>query len=252
MFHSGLVSISFRDQTAADIIKAAAASGLKHIEWGSDVHAPYQDMAKLDQIHAMQMVHDVSCCSYGTYFRLGSTPIEELPLYIKAAKILGTNMLRLWAGRKKAADCTEEEREYFFSQCLKAAEIAKEHDVILCLECHRRSYTETKEGAYALMHTINSPHFRMYWQPNPDISIAENLAYISLLKPYITHIHVFHWTAEERLSLSEGIPDWKRYLSALSGDHHLLLEFMPDDCIRSLEKEADALHTIIQAFDLKA
>lgn len=252
MFNSGLVSISFRDHSPETIALSSAKFGLKYIEWGSDIHAPYHDAVKLEQLKTLQDIYGVICCSYGTYFRLGYTPIDELPLYIKAAKILGTNTLRVWAGRKKAADCTEEETDYFFSQCRKAAGIAKEHDVILCLECHRRSYTETKEGAYALMHSINSPHLRMYWQPNPDISVSENLAYISLLKPYITHIHVFNWTAEKRLSLSEGIQDWKTYLSALSGDHHLLLEFMPDDCIQSLEKEADALHTIIQTLDPQA
>lgn len=249
MFHSGFVSISFREYSVSEIIQAAAKSGLKSIEWGSDIHAPYQDIAKLEQIKSLQQIHDVSCCSYGTYFRLAHTPIEELPLYIKAAKALGTNILRLWAGRKKASDCTADERDYFFSQCRKAAEIAKEHDVILCLECHRRSYTETKEGAYDLMQTINSPHFRMYWQPNPDISIKENLEYISLLRTYITHIHVFNWTAEQRLELAKGIPNWITYLSALSGDHHLLLEFMPDDRIQSLEKEAETLHQIIRSLN---
>lgn len=249
MFHSGLVSISFREHSAAEIIQAAATLGLKRIEWGSDVHAPYQDIAKLKQIKSLQLIHNVSCCSYGTYFRLGYTPIEELPLYIKAAKLLGTNTLRLWAGRKKAADCTEEERDYLFAQCRAATEIAETHNVILCLECHRRSYTETKEGAFELMRTINSPHFRMYWQPNPDISITENLDYISLLNPYITHIHVFNWTAEQRLELSKGIHSWITYLSALSGDHHLLLEFMPDDRFQSLEKEAEALHYIIRSLN---
>lgn len=252
MFYPGLVSISFREHSPERIARSSAECGLKFVEWGSDVHAPYHDIARLEKLKNLQENYGIRCCSYGTYFRLGYTPLDELPLYIQAAKILGTNTLRLWAGRKKAADCTEEERKYFFSQCRQAAEIAKEHDVILCLECHRRSYTETMEGALELMQAIQSPHFRMYWQPNPDISKAENLAYITLLKPYITHVHVFHWTAQERLSLSEGIQDWKAYLSALSGEYHLLLEFMPDDSIQSLRKEADALHAILQIVNSKA
>jgi hypothetical protein len=32
----------------------------------------------------------------------------------------------------------------------------------------------------------------------------------------------------------------------MSGDHHLLLEFMPDDRIQTLPEEAKALHQIIQ------
>lgn len=246
MFYSGLVSISFREHTAAKIALAASTYGLKYIEWGSDIHAPYQDLSALESVAALHAAYGISCCSYGTYFRLGYTPVSELPQYIQAAKILGTNILRLWAGRKKASDCSREERDYLFSECRKAAAIAKESNVILCLESHRRSYTETKGGALELMQEINSPNFRMYWQPNPDISLSENLDYIEALNPFITHIHVFNWTADQRHPLSIGMDTWKTYLSKLSGDHHLLLEFMPDDRMQSLPYEADALHQLIQ------
>lgn len=245
MFHSGLTSISFRDCSPEEIITAAVRSGIQGIEWGSDIHAPCQEDPQLRQIVDLQNQYGIPCCSYGTYFRLGFTPVEELLQYIRAAKILGSNILRLWAGRKKAPDCTEEERAHLFDQCRKAAKLAEEQGVTLCLECHRRSYTETKEGALELMQAIDSPSFRMYWQPNPDISLSENLAYISLLNPYITHIHVFHWTAQQRLPLREGMAEWKQYLSALSGNHALLLEFMPDDRMESLSAEADALHQIM-------
>lgn len=245
MFHSGLVSISFRNRSPQEILEAAAACHLQYIEWGSDVHAPPTNSPGLQQIAALQPQYGIHCCSYGTYFRLGHTPIEELLQYIEAAKILGTNILRLWAGRKKAADCTEEERTFLFSQCRQAAALAEEHGVILCLECHRRSYTETREGALELMRYVNSRNFRMYWQPNPDISLSDNLDYISELNPYITHIHVFNWTTDHRLLMRDGLSTWQAYLSTLSGDHHLLLEFMPDDRLESLAAEAEALHDLI-------
>lgn len=244
MFYPGFVSISFRDHTIDEIVQAANNSGLKYIEWGSDIHAPFQDDAALARISSLQAMHGIVCCSYGTYFRLGFTPVSELPQYIQAAKKLGTNILRLWAGRKKASDCTQEERDYLFAQCRQAAALAKEQGVILCMECHRRSYTETMEGALDLMRHVNSPNFRMYWQPNPDISVEENLEYIAALQDYITHIHVFHWERDKRLSLRDGMDTWKKYLSQLQGSHHLLLEFMPDDSICSLEREAESLHAL--------
>lgn len=39
---------------------------------------------------------------------------------------------------------------------------------------------------------------------------------------------------------------WEKYLSELNCDHHLLLEFMPDDRMESLQDEADALHELIR------
>ena len=241
MFYPGLVSISFRDHSAKKLILTAHKLGLNFIEWGSDIHAPYNDPTQLDNIAVLQTQYGVSCCSYGTYFRLGHAPTSELLYYIHAAKKLGTNILRLWAGRKKASDCTEAERKHLFQQCKEAAALAEQYDVIICLECHRRSYTETKEGALELMQEINSPNFRMYWQPNPDISLEDNLDYVTALSPYITHVHVFNWSADLRYPLEDGMDAWKQYLSVLSGEHHLLLEFMPDDRIQSLAGEAEAL-----------
>lgn len=101
MYYSGLASISFRDHMPDTILQEAAKANLKYIEWGSDVHVPYLDEPQLKKVASLQKAHGISCCSYGTYFRLGFTPMEELPQYIKAAKLLGTNILRLWAGRKK-------------------------------------------------------------------------------------------------------------------------------------------------------
>ena len=48
------------------------------------------------------------------------------------------------------------------------------------------------------------------------------------------------------MALQEGLDIWKQYLSAMSGDHHLLLEFMTDDRIQSLPGEAEALLELIR------
>lgn len=247
MYTSGIVSISFRSHSPGEIL-CAAASGLSQIEWGSDVHAPKDDPFRLEQLSAAHAGTPLRCCSYGTYFRLGITPLEELPDYIRAAKKLGTNHLRIWAGRRCASQYTPEERQIFLDQCTAAAAVAEAHGVILCLECHRRSYTETKEGALELMQYVDSPNFRMYWQPNPDISPEENLTYIRLLREYITHVHVFHRVGQQRLPLREGIPIWRRYLQVLGGSRPLLLEFMPDDQLESRKAEADALHELSHLF----
>ena len=61
------------------------------------------------------------------------------------------------------------------AQCREAAKIAEAEGVTLCLECHRNSYTETKEGALDVMQTVDSPAFRMYWQPNQYRTIEENI-----------------------------------------------------------------------------
>ena len=241
----GLVSISFRKHTPEEIIRAAKDAGLSCIEWGSDVHAPPRDLERLREIAALQEKHGLTCSSYGTYFRLGVTPLAELPDYVAAAKILGTSVLRLWGGTKKGADMTPEERAAFTDTCKQAAAMAEEAGVILCLECHMLSVTETPDYAVALMEDVSSPAFRMYWQPFQWLDSEGSLAVAKAYAPYATHLHVFNWHGGERFPLADGVEDWKRYLTVFDTPRTLLLEFMPDDRLETLPTEAEALRAII-------
>ncbi len=244
-FKPGLVSISFRKNTQREILEMMKKSGLKYIEWGSDVHAPYKSLDMLRELAEMQKQYGVACSSYGTYFRLGETPTEELPDYIKAARILGTETLRLWAGRKSGADLSLSEIEKFMRACEDAADIAEAENVKFCLECHVNSFTERLEDTLMLMDNVGSKHFKMYWQPFRARSFEENLEYLKKTEQYVEHIHVFNWDKDGRYPLADAVAEWKKYIAALSRPRAMLLEFMPDDLITTLPREADALREII-------
>ena len=250
-YRLGLVSVSFRSHTPREIVEAMKAVGLSYIEWGSDVHAPCTDMEKLREVAALQKEYGIECSSYGTYFRLGETPIGELEHYIEAARILETNILRLWCGRKKSTDMTEEERSAFVSDCEAAERIAKEHGVILCMECHKKTFTESSADAVWLMEQISSPHFRMYWQPFQWQSAAENEENAKRIAPYAEHIHVFNWKGEKKLPLGEATEEWRAYLRHFSPPRALLLEFMPNGRLSELTAEAAALKQIIEKEQFK-
>lgn len=237
----GLVSISFRDHSAKEILEAMKKSGLSVIEWGSDIHAPKDDINKLREIVKMQNEYDIECCSYGTYFNLGVDDVAELEDYIKAAKLLGTDILRLWCGNKGSAEYSESEAAFLFEECKKAAKIAQEHNVKLCLECHNWTYTDTKESALSLIKAVNSKHFLMYWQPNQFRTVEENINYATALSPYTEHLHVFNWKEKQKFPLCDGVDTWQKYLKCFEKDKTLLLEFMPDGEIASLEAESAAL-----------
>ena len=245
MYQLGLVSVSFRNLTPRQIVEAAVNANLKWIEWGSDVHAPCGDIARLEEIAALQKEFGVACSSYGTYFRIGVNSEEELCDYIRAAKILGTNILRLWCGPKGSAEFTAEELEPFYEQCRRLAKIAEDSDVILCMECHGGTLTDAAAPAYALMQAVDSPTFRMYYQPSQYRSFPDNIAYAKLLAPYTYHLHVFNWEGDLRFPLKDAVTQWQEYLACFSGDRALLLEFMPDNRVETLPDEANALFEII-------
>ena len=240
-FNFGLCSVSFRENTPEEILKAMKDAKLSVIEWGSDVHCPPE---KAKEIAKLQKQYDVKCCSYGTYFRLGVTPICELEEYINAAKTLGANVLRLWCGDKNSQDYSTEQKELLFSECKAAAKIAEKHNVVLCMECHNGTYTNIKESAIELMKSVDSKHFRMYWQPNQFKNEEENIAYAKQISDRTVNIHVFNWKGKEKHPLKDATDIWRTYLSCFDNSQNLLLEFMPDDKIESLKQEAQALKEI--------
>lgn len=242
---SGLVSVSFRDQSPQAILEAMSRAGLTLIEWGSDIHAPYHDLESLEQLVKLQDRYGIECSSYGTYFRLGETPLSELADYIRAAKLLGTDILRLWCGAKSGTEMSKEERDLLLAECRKAAAIAKENNVTLCMECHRNTLTQNPEDAVWLMESVNSPHFRMYWQPFQWQSTEQNIANAKQIAPYAERIHVFHWQHDQKLPLLGATEAWREYLKQFSRPLPLLLEFMPNGTLEELADESAALKLII-------
>ena len=241
----GLVSVSFRQHSPKEILEVTKAAGLSCIEWGSDVHAPCHDIERLHKIAEMQKEYGIFCSSYGTYFRLGETPIEELNDYIAAAKALGTDILRLWGTRKSGKDMPEEERKDLLELCRTVAKIAEDSGVTFCLECHKNTFTEDPDDAIHLMETINSPNFRMYWQPFQWQSAEQNIENAKKIAPFAEHIHVFNWKGDRKLPLADSVGEWQEYIKVFSTPRTLLLEFMPNGTLEELAAETAALRAII-------
>lgn len=244
-YKSGLCSVSFRKNTPEEILAAMQTAELEVIEWGSDIHAPCDDFERLQRIVKLQKRYGIKCCSYGTYFRLGQTEIQELPKYIEAAKVLGTNVLRLWCGTKSSKDYTPDEWQSLLDNCRAAAEIAEAHNVTLCLECHRGTATDEADAAFEIMTATDSPNFRMYWQPETIRTAKENIEYAKKLSKYTVNLHVFNWEPGLKKPLGEAVELWQEYLKIFDGEHCLLLEFMPDGKIESLKSEAESLKLIV-------
>ena len=240
----GLVSVSFRKSSPKEILEQMRRVGLSCIEWGSDVHAPACDVERQKELAALQKEYGITCCSYGTYFRLGETPMSELPLYIDGALRLGTTVLRLWCGTKSGDEMTGEERQRLINLCREAASIGEARGVTLCLECHKSTFTQNPSDAIALMEEIGSPHFRMYWQPFQWQSAEENTENARRLAPYAEHVHVFNWKGSDKFPLAEAEEEWRNYLNELTGEHTLLLEFMPKGTLEELAAETEALKRI--------
>lgn len=244
MHKIGLASIAFRHLSVEEIIAAAKAAGLSYIEWGSDVHAPKDDLENLRRVRGLTEEAGLKCSSYGAYFRIDRDPVEDIYGYITAAKCLGVNVIRIWCTGNPAVHPPEElQRRYQI--CRELACIAQKQGVILCAECHSGNLTDSAKSSVEFMQAVNSPAFRMYWQPNENYEPKDNLIFASVVAPYTVNVHVFHWQGHTRLPLADAEDAWVRYSRALGTDHIFLLEHMPDDDEALLPREAEALKRIL-------
>ncbi len=247
MLKSGLTSISFRAYTPEVIIKFAKSAGLDFIEWGSDVHAPCDDVDRLNLISRLQAKHKIACSSYGTYFKMGADDPQAIMPYISAARLLGTSVLRIWCGTKASDLYTQSERSALLNEACVLAKVAEQESVTLCLEYHPNTFTDCAEAAMQMMQAANSSNFKMYWQPNQFKTIDQNLFEAKELSDYVQNIHVFNWdNTNRRYPLENSVNLWRQYAACFKGEHCMLLEFMPDDKIESLMTEADALFKVIK------
>ena len=178
------------------------------------------------------------------YIGLQVILVPGAPEHLTMALIIGAGLLCVSFFIRFARYA--EEKEKLFADSKAAASLAEQAGVKLCLECHKKTYTETAEAALELLTVVNSPAFEMYWQPNQSRSQEENVANARALKNYVNHIHVFQWKEKERFSLEEGLEEWKAYLGEIPGDRCLLLEFMPNDTLEELPTQTAALRKLTE------
>lgn len=230
----GLVSVTFRSLLPAAIIEWVAKAGLDGIEWGADVHVQPDQPAVAVDVAARMADAGLQTLSYGSYYRL-LTPLPEgagLDPLLRTAVTLGAPNLRVWAGSVSPDKADDALFEAASAELRQVCQRASDQGIRISLEYHRNSLTETAEGALRLVRQTDHPNLYLYWQANPEISHRRNCDELEAVRPYLSNLHVFHWTpAGEQLALADGTAFWADYLRCAGyaerrDSTHLLLEFV--------------------------
>ncbi len=261
-FKSGLVSITFRKETPESIIRLAGEAGLEMIEWGSDVHVKPEDTGTAARVGKMTADAGMSVAAYGSYYRLGERgkpcgAPDEFKRICEAARLLGTDVIRVWGGSKSPADLSEGELAGMAEEAQILCGYAAGYGLNITLECHNFTVTEDHVSAASFYRRVDRDNFLAYWQPNQFRSFEYNVGALKALLPLTANIHVFSWKGHERFPLETGEAQWMEYLRTAaeipgpSGGRPrgLLLEFMHDDSTGTLRKAASVLKTWIEGFE---
>ena len=242
----GLVSITFRQLTPAQIIPLVKEAGLTAIEWGSDVHVPQTDLENARRVGEMTREAGLTVSSYGSYYRLGTG--QDFRPYLDAAEALGAPVIRIWAGTKNADQVDWIAFLGMVDEAKTAARMAAERGITIAFEYHHGTLTDNGRSALSLVRAVNEPNCRLYWQPEFAKSPSLILSDLEMVAPYVDICHVFTWNPDHsRRPLACGTGEWISYLTRVLawGDKPLLLEFVPDDDPSVLAREADALREIV-------
>lgn len=253
MFHAGLVSITFRKLSPAEIVALVREAGLRGIEWGGDVHAPHGDLTRAREVRSLTEDAGLKVAAYGSYYRAGSSEANRLPFesVLESAVALGAPTIRVWPGGKGSAESSAEERAAVVADLRRISDLAAQAKVSISTEFHGGTLTDTNASAARLLAELDHPNLFTYWQPHNGEETSECVAGLRTVLPRVGNVHVFHWwpTSAERHPLAEGTARWAEFwreLKPLSGERFAMLEFVPGDTSEAFLRDAATLRTWLE------
>ncbi|MEX0330477.1 MAG: sugar phosphate isomerase/epimerase family protein [Puniceicoccaceae bacterium] len=258
MLVPGLVSISFRNLAAEEIIRLVKDCDLRGIEWGGDVHVPHGDLVVAEKVGTLTREAGLQVASYGSYYRFdeccggenGGPSMEEV---IETAQALGAPAIRVWAGNKDPEAVSGDCFQSIVAKAREFAEAAEAMGMRLDFEYHDNTLTASPEATLRLLEAIGHPNARTLWQPPLQTSPEDRLAGLRQVQQYVSNLHVNHFDQDpwpDIHPLAEGREEWAAYLQAIneaSGDRWVLIEHVADHSPEKFADDAAALLEWIQS-----
>lgn len=249
MIYPGIVSVTFRDLTAREIIDLSVKAGLEGIEWGGDVHVPHGDVACAREVYKMTTESGLKVAAYGSYYRLGieKEGMNTFDKVLETAVELRAPVIRVWAGNIGSADADESWWNKCVEESVRIAEMAQKEGIKVAYEYHLKTLTDTSKTAVKLLKDVNHVNMRSYWQPLRTMNEEEKVQSLKDILPWLENLHVQYGTSEGRQPLASG-REWIKYLGIvkeLKEDRFAMVEFVKDNKPEQLLEDARALKEFI-------
>lgn len=245
----GLCSVTLRALSASDVLKTMTAARLQCVEWGGDLHVPAGDLATARRVRRDSANAGVAICSYGSYYRLASSPRADGQAALDSAAELGAARVRVWAGSIPSAAATDKERADVAADLAHLAAQAAAGGLAVALEYHGGTLTDEASSALRLLREVAAPNVSLYWQPPLDLPDEPAVADALAILPHASAVHVFSWfPGQSRRELSFRQEMWRPVIAAATaaGVRDALLEFIPGDDPVFLPREAETLRDWIR------
>ena len=256
MIRTGLVSVTFRKLTPRAIVDLVAEAGLDAIEWGGDVHVPHGEIETARTVRQMTEDAGLIIPSYGSYYRVGHSEPVPFETVVETAVALGAPIIRVWAGRQGTGTADEAYWNRVLNDTVDCADLAAGVGLGIAYEYHGNTLTDTDEAAVRLLKAVNHDAVTTYWQPRGHATIEENLAGLTGILPWLSHIHVQSWSPQQgngaagpaRAPLSAMTGPWSQWLDTAAtapGDRVAMIEFVANDAPEQFLADAEVLKRLV-------
>lgn len=243
MLIPGLVSVTCKKQTPQEIVQICTKTGLQGLEWSENWHLQAGDVKQALRVANLTKNSGLEIAAYGSYIRLGES--KDVTPSLESAAALGAPVIRIWGGQKASTDMSESELDAMVEQAKLLALEAMSYNLVVALEWHKNTVTDTNESAFNFLERVHMPNFKTLWQPTQALTVAQRVEGLRKVANQVMNLHVYHWDGSGRRPLEEGEAEWKTYLETMwtAGRHYALLEFVKDDDMEQLEKDISTLHS---------
>ena len=250
MITTGMVSATFREKPAEDIIRLCVENRLSAVEWSENAHVLPDDPQGAALLRQKTEDAGLKIAAYGSYYRLGENenPAETFQKSLVSAKTLGAPVIRIWAGKKPSAEVGEEEFSRLAAEASLIAGLAEQNGIQVAFEWHKNTLTDTNESAVRLLALAAHPNLYCLWQPTDALTIEQRKLGLHWLSQNgrLLNLHVYYWPDGTRHPLAEGLAVWKDYLSQIdiTEDRYALIEFVRGNTEQQLADDAQAINRL--------
>ena len=245
MVRPGLVSITFRALSPAQIVTLVRQTGLRGIEWGGDIHVPHGNSARAREVRELTQEAGLEVAAYGSYYRVGQSESVGLSFasVLESAIELGAPTIRVWAGTVGSDTANSELRGHVAADLRRIATLASAARISISLEFHNGTLTDTADSTTRLLEDVASPNLFTYWQPPLDRDTPGCVRDLRQILPKLTNVHVYHWrpASTDRLPLADGAERWRKFLEVADDaacDRYAMLEFVERDAPECFLRDA--------------
>ncbi len=251
MIRTGLVSVTFRKIGVQDVIRLTKEAGLRHIEWGGDVHVPPGKIDLARDVGKRTLDAGLELAAYGSYFRVGADSENEASLgqTLETARALGTSIVRVWAGSRGSKGAPESYWRKMITDTQEAADFAQREGMSLAFEFHGNTLNDATSATRRLMEQVERDNVATYWQEDNRVDYDTCLKGLKRIRKWLSNIHVFHWHEGKRRPLDEAESKWEMYLDMAASseqDHIALIEFVQEDSPLLFVNDAATLKRIVK------